>query len=182
MTKLPAPVERLWNDLEKMRAEVLREADGLSQRQVDWKPAENEWSVGELIDHLTLAEIATGKVTTKLTREAESAGALAPFPSDLTAFVALPLRPGGAAVQAPQVVWPQHGKAIGDLIATMKATRERSRQSIETLSRIDPRPLRFKHPLLGDLDLAQWWMLQAAHDGIHLAQMKAVKASPGFPK
>ena len=63
----------------------------------------------------------------------------------------------------------------------MKAARERSRQTIERLGAVDPRPLTFTHPRLGSLDLAQWWMLQAWHDGIHLEQLRGVKATPGFP-
>ena len=80
------------------------------------------------------------------------------------------------------MVWPSHGKPIGELLATMKATRERSRQSVEKLATVDPRRLIFKHLRFGDLDLGQWWTLQAAHDGIHLAQLREVKATPGFPK
>ena len=178
---LPRPVEQLWNELQTVRAQVLREAEGLSQAQADWKPSEKDWSVGEIIDHLTIAEIATGKLTTKLTREAEASGRLAAFPSDLTAFAALPAQPPGPA-EAPPVVWPSHGKSIGDLITTMKATRERSRQSIERLGTVDPRPLTFKHFRLGELDLAQWWILQAEHDGIHLAQIRDVKSTAHFPQ
>ena len=178
---LPKPVEALWSELEEVRADVLREAEGLSQRQADWRPGPNDWSVGEILDHLTIAEIATGKLTTKLTKEAEAAGASASWPSDLTALAPLPPDPPGPA-EAPQVVWPAAGKPIGDLIATMKATRQRSRQSIERLASVDPRKLRFKHFRLGDLDLAQWWQLQARHDGIHLAQLRAVKRAAEFPK
>ena len=152
----PKPVEVLWNALQSVRAQVLREADGLTQRQADWKPGERDWSVGEIVNHLTIAEIATGKLTTKLTREAGPA-------------------------EAPAVVWPEHGKPIKELISTMKATRERSRQSIEKLATVDPRPLTFKHFRFGDLDLAQWWTLQAEHDGIHLAQIRDIKRAPGFP-
>jgi hypothetical protein len=178
---LPKPVEALWTELQSVRAEVLRETDGLTQRQADWKPGERDWSVGEIVDHLTIAEIATGKLTTKLTREAEAARAPAPFPVDLAAFRSLPPAPPGPA-EAPAVVWPRHGKAIGDLLSTMKATRERSRQSIEKLATQDPRSLTFKHFRLGDLDLAQWWMLQAQHDGVHLVQIREVKRAPGFPR
>ncbi len=178
---LPTPVAQLWDELQAVRAQVLREAEGLSQAQADWKPSEQDWSVGEIIDHLTVAEIATGKLTTKLTREAGAAGTLGTFPSELTAFTPLPPEPSGPA-EAPPVVWPSHGKSIGELIATMKATRERSRQSIEKLGTVDPRRLTFKHLRYGDLDLAQWWVLQASHDGIHLAQLRDVKASSGFPE
>ena len=177
---LPKPVEQLWGELQTVRGQVLREAEGLSQGQVDWKPSERDWSVGEIIDHLTIAEIATGKLTTKLTREAEATGGLAPFPSDLAGFPPLPPGPPGPA-EAPPIVWPSYGKSIGELITAMKATRERSRQSIERLGGIDPRPLKFKHFRFGDLDLAQWWMLQAEHDGIHLVQIRDVKAAPNFP-
>jgi hypothetical protein len=177
----PEPVAKLWRDLEAVRADVLKEIDGLSQAQADWKPGEKDWSVGEIVHHLTIAEIATGKLTTKLTREAEAAGALKAFPTDLQEFAGLRAE-SAAAADAPPVVWPEPGKPIAGLIADMKATRERSRQSVEKLATVDPRPLVFKHFRLGDLDLSQWWQLQAQHDGIHLRQIREVKAAPGFPK
>ena len=80
------------------------------------------------------------------------------------------------------MVWPQHGKPIAELLATLRATRERSRQSMDRLAQCDPRALRFKHFSLGELDLAQWWRLQAEHDGQHLGQLREIKAAPGFPR
>jgi len=178
---LPEPVEALWSELESVRAEILGEADGLSQGQADWRPSEKEWSIGEVVHHLVLAEVATGKLTTKLTREAGAAGAPRGFPADLVAFKPFPAPPPGAA-DAPEVVWPERGRPIGELLSTMRATRERSRQSIEKLGSIDPRPLRFKHFRFGELDLSQWWQLQAHHDGLHLAQIRAIKGAAGFPR
>jgi hypothetical protein len=173
-------VERLWSDLESVRSELLTEVADLSQAQADWKPSDRDWSVGEIVHHLTLAEIATGKLTTKLTKEAQAGGAPAVFPHDLTEFGALPVRPEGPG-EAPQAVWPERGKPIGELIADLRAVRVRSRQSVERLATVDPRRLVFKHVRFGDLDLSQWWTLQAQHDRIHLAQIREVKAAPGFP-
>jgi len=92
--------------------------------------------------------------------------------------------PGGplGPADAPPVVWPGHGKSIDELIATMKATRARSRQSVERLATYDPRALTFKHFRLGEMDLGQWWRLQASHDLSHLEQLREVKAAPGFPR
>jgi hypothetical protein len=178
----PKPVEMLWSELERARAEVLREVEPLSQRQADWKPGEADWSIGEIVDHLTRAETATGKLTTKLLKEVQAGSAAAVFPHDLAEFGPLPPWPVGPPAQAPEVVWPTHGTPIGELLATMRATRERSRQSVERLGGCDPRALRFKHFSLGDMDLAQWWRLQAAHDLIHLRQIREVKAAVGFPR
>jgi DinB family protein len=159
---------------------VLREVEGLSQAQADWRPGENDWSVGEVVHHLTLAEVNTGKLTTKLTREADAAGTARPFPADLKELAPLHAAPAAGA-GAPPVVWPERARPITALVTEMKAVRERTRQSIDKLAAIDPRPLVFKHFRLGDLDLSQWWRLQVQHDGIHLAQIREVKSSPGFP-
>lgn len=178
---LPPVLETLWNQLQVVRQEVLKEAESLSQSQADWRPSAEDWSVGEILHHLTLAEINTGKLTSKLIKEAQAAGKLAPYPSELTAFTPLP-PPAPGPMEAPPVVRPEKGHLIGQLLGDMKSTRERSRQSIERLASVDPRPLTWKHFALGELNLAQWWMLQALHDGDHLQQLRAVKASPGFPK
>lgn len=176
----PKPVETLWRDLEDARAEVLREVEGLSQAQSAWRPGARDWSIGEVIDHLAIAEVATGKLTTKLTKEAAAGGAPAVFPHDLAEFVALPAAVTGAA-DAPPAVWPTAGKPFAELLATLRATRERSRQSFDRLAACDPRRLRFKHFRFGDLDLAQWWRLTAEHDRVHLAQIRDIKRAPGFP-
>jgi hypothetical protein len=177
---LPKPVAQLWDDLQAVRAEILGEVRALSQRQSDWKPTDREWSVGEVLHHLTAAEVNTGKLTTKLVKDAQAAGAPARFPDDLTAFAPVPRGAAGRA-EAPPMVWPDHGKPVGDLIEAITAARERSRQSIDKLAACDPRTLTFVHARLGKLDLAQWWLLTAEHDRDHLAQIRSLKAAPGFP-
>jgi len=178
---LPKPVQTLWDELQSVRGEVLREVEGLSQQQADWKPGEKDWSVGEVLHHLTIAEVATGKLTTKLFKDAAAAGTLSPYPAALDAL-GRPPRVSSGPSEAPPVVWPEAGKPIAELIAGMKATRERSRQSVERLATADPRPMKFNHFRFGDMDLGQWWTLQAEHDGIHLQQIRDVKSAPGFPK
>ncbi len=177
---LPIALEKIWEELESVRASVLKETEGLSQRQADWRLSERDWSVGELIHHLTLAELATGKLISKLMKEGGEKGLLRPYPVDVREFEPLPPQPPGPA-EAPSVVRPEHGHDLGKLVEEMKTTRARTRQNVERLATVDPRPLTFRHFQLGDLHLAQWVALQVRHDGIHLAQIRGVKASPGFP-
>jgi DinB family protein len=175
----PVPVEALWNDLQSVRSELLKETEGLSQAQADWRPAAQEWSVGEILHHLTLAEVGTGKLTSKLFKDAPQP--LPPFPADLKGFAPVPPAPPGPA-QAPEVVYPERGHALDRLIGDLKAIRERSRQSIERLAAVDPRGLRWRHFTLGEMDLAQWWLLHVRHEADHLGQLRAVKAAQGFPR
>lgn len=176
---LPPPLLAVWTGLEAARAEILREVEGLTQAQSEWRASAGDWSVGEILHHLTLAEVATGKLTSKLLKDAGDAPA--PFPAGLAALPPLPPWPPEVRAEAPPLVRPETGQPIGALLQAMRAARERSRQSLERLGAVDPRPLRWRHFALGELDLSQWWSLQARHDGDHLAQLRRVKASPGFP-
>ena len=175
---LPGPLDAIWTELEAGRAEVLREVDLLSQAQSEWRPTPGDWSIGEIVHHLTLAEVATGKLTSKLLKEAGPG--LAPFPAGLEAFTPLPAWPAGPA-EAPPVVRPERGHPIVELVRDMRAARERSRQSFERVGQVDPRPLTWRHFALGELNLAQWWMLQARHDRDHFGQLRRLKSAPGFP-
>lgn len=175
---LPPALDAVWRQMEAVRADVLREAERLSQAQSEWRPSDADWSVGEILHHLTLAEVATGKLTSKLLKDAGPG--LPPFPADLAAFTPLPEWQGPR--EAPPVVRPEKGHAIDQLRADMKAARERTGQTLERLAAVDPRRLTWRHFALGELDLGQWWMLQARHDSDHLQQLRRVKAAPGFPR
>jgi DinB superfamily len=180
---LPSEIETFWGKLQAARQEVLKEVEGLSQAQLDWRPAQQEWSIGEVIHHLTLGEISTGKLTTKLLREAEEAGTLSSRPEGQTFFDRLPPPPSPlptGAAQTPPHIWPEHGRSKPDLLAGIRAARVKSRQSFERVATIDPRPLVWRHATVGDLHLGQYWTLMLIHDGIHIEQIRKVKAEPAF--
>jgi len=171
-------MEAFWNETQANRAALLKEVEGLSQPQFDWRPGEKDWSVGEVIHHVTLAEINIGKLTTKLLREAEAAGALRPRPEGGVFFERVP--PPGP-MQAPRLIWPEHGRSKADLLAGIKAAREKSRHSFERVAQIDPRPLVWKHEFLGDMHLGQYWTIIRVHDLQHVEQIGKIKSAPGFP-
>ncbi len=175
---LPAPIEALWSDMESVRAELVKESEGLSQAQADWRVSDEEWSVGEILHHLILAEVGTGKLVSKLLKEAPQP--VPPFPPDLKGFTPLPPPPPGPA-RAPEVIYPERGHALEGLIADLRKTRERSRQAVERLAGVDPRVFKWRHPAFGELDLAQWWLLHVRHESDHLRQLRGVKAANGFP-
>ena len=175
---LPPPLETLWNELESVRADVLKEVDGLSQTQADWRPGEADWSAGEIIHHLMLSEVGTGKLTSKVLKEAGTG--VPGYPADLAALRPLPSLPAGP-LEAPPPTRPERGHPIAQLLADFRAARDRSRQSIERMAVVDFRGLTWRHASFGEMDLSQWWQLQAWHDADHLQQLRALRAGPGFP-
>ena len=175
---LPLPLETLWSELQSVRADILKEVEGCSQAQADWRPGQADWSAGEIIHHLLLAEVGTGKLTSKLLKDAGSG--VAPYPEGLSALRPLPSLPAGPT-EAPPATRPEREHPIGQLLTDFKAARERSRQSIERMGAVDFRRLTWTHAAFGEMDLSQWWQLQAWHDADHLRQLRTLKATPGFP-
>ena len=177
---LPVALDALARDLDAVRAEVHREADALSQAQADWRPTADDWSVGEILHHLTLAEINTGKLTSKLLKETGSA--VAPYP--LRPRRVRPLARRGRPGPARRRPSSARRRAIrsGSSSSDMRAARDRSHQSLERLAAVDPRTFTWRHFTLGEMDLGQWWMLHAHHDRDHLQQIRRIKKTPGFPR
>ncbi len=122
--------------------------------------------------------MGNGKLTSKLLREAPQP--LPPFPPDLTVFPPLPPPPSTPA-RAPEVIFPERGHPLSQLVADLRAVRARTRQAIERLAGVDPRVLRWRHMAFGEMDLSQWWQLHVRHEADHLQQLRAVKAASRFP-
>lgn len=174
-------LKAFWTDLQAARGEILAEVEGLSQPQFDWRPQEGEWSIGEVIHHLTLAEAATGKMQTRILREAEAAGSVRPYVPGAAVLDPLPPVLPGRATGAPAHIWPRHGLPIKELVGGIKAARERTRYNFERFAEIDPRALVWDHVFFGPIHLGQYWTMMLRHDQIHIPQLRAVKAAPGFP-
>lgn len=180
---LPPALQSLWDHMVDARQAIVKEIDGLSQPQFDWRPGVDDWSIGEIVHHLSLVDIASGKLTSKLLRQAEASGQSMPYPAaaETPDFIRLPSRDGHAPSQAPAFLGPEHGRPVADLLEELATMRRRARQSIERLASIDPRPLRWTHFAFGEVNVAQAWAINLANDRDHLGQIRAVKSSPGFP-
>jgi hypothetical protein len=67
------------DEIEAVRKAVLDSVITLSQANLDFTPAEDRWSIGEILHHLRLLEESAVRVLRKLAARAESAG-LGPDP------------------------------------------------------------------------------------------------------
>ena len=105
-------------------AQVLAEVEGLSQSQADWKPAPDQWSLGEVLHHLVLAEGIAGKMVSGAIKHAAEAGRLPPYPADVHAFPWQQPSPDDRwVVRVPEPAAPTHGQPIADLREAMAKQR-----------------------------------------------------------
>ncbi len=164
---LPAPLAEISSHLETERARLIEMLSGLSADETTRRPGPDQWSAAQLVDHLLLAEGFTNQLTQGMAAQAQASGDATGFPPDLKAFDPLP---EPRSMEAPPPIRPQKELPAQELIDALQAMRERTRSSFEALASLDPRRYRMDHPLFGELDLGQWWVIHPIHYEMHIAQ------------
>ena len=163
------------------RDRVIRESEKLTDAQWNFKPAPGRWSVGEVVEHLALAESFLFDLQQKTIGgpEAPADQRAATRGKDETIMTGVPDRTKKA--QAPEPLQP--GARLGSRAEVLAAFKERRAKTIAYASTTkDDLRSRVSDSPLGPVDAYQWLLFAAAHSERHLAQLLEVKADPNFPK
>ncbi len=171
---------RLVADLDALIAAVAP----LTQAQADWKPAPERWSAGEVLHHVVLANRTFAVVARKLIQQGRREG-LTAGPRTRRSWPRLrSIAEIGASgpVKNPDRVTPAPGLPIAALREELAESHAAVAAAIPALAGLDLGALRFPHPLGFELNLYQWIDIAGAHERRHLAQIRAITASPGFPR
>ncbi len=164
------------------RTALLREVDGLSSEQLAFRPQPGSWSIGEILDHLCLAERSMTRAVSRLLQHAAGLGQIGepgamPPPSrgiDLAIYNRL--------AGAPESVLPSPDRPLERLLSGLQESRERLE---EVMARADGRVVgnvTLPHFQLGELNFYQWLEVEGAHEVKHLQQICRIKSQPGFPR
>jgi len=163
----------------KTRDLVHRTAHGLTPAQLQYRPDASRWSVAENLEHMTIVE---QHILTGLTRTLQKT----PDPSKKPAMTDEQLLANfGRVVQpitAPEPLRPTSRWPLSNLLTEFDAARQRTIEFATTAA--DTMELRhyfMPHPLFGELDCYQWFILAAGHSERHCNQCATIKASAGFP-
>ena len=175
-------LNELWQKNADARQAIRDEVRGLSEAQLAFRPEPGRWSIGEVLDHLCLAERAMIRSISRLLQHAAGLGQIAepgsmelpPRHIDLDLYN----RPAGA----PESVLPSPDRPLERLLAGLDESRQRL---LEVTKRADGRVvgnLTLPHFQLGEINFYQWLSVQGAHEAKHLEQIRRIKSSPAFPK
>lgn len=171
-------------DVEHARARVLEAVAGVTSAQGAWKPAPEEWSIAECLEHLCLAEQnginGMWKVLESVRGGAAPAGgerAIRGLSIEEILRRFAPPNPQAPEMARPRLFGPlaYWSAAFGGLTPLL-ATFARAVAPLDLEAVIHP------HPALGPLDARQRLELLRAHMDIHRGQIEAVKRRPGYPR
>lgn len=158
------------------RKQYLDMVESATPAQWSFKPAPEKWSLGEVAEHLALTEPFLAEYALSgLKNSAPDPGAkkladeaIVKMISDRTnkASAPEPLKPGGKLSRE-------------EVIARFKRARDRNIEWISTTG--DPVRGSWVRSAVGTLDVYQMMLMIGAHTERHLAQMREVQGSAGYP-
>ena len=154
--------------LDAVHAELKTTVNGVDPALLSKRPAENEWSVAEVIEHLCLVEGAVMKgINAKLNQPPVKVSFLKKFfPMRI---VSLRMK----RLQAPKYVQPANDlPPLDELLKKFDAVRAHTK---EVCIKEGPERLRqvcLKHPYFGDMDGAAAVSMVAFHEQRHLKQIR----------
>jgi hypothetical protein len=194
-----------------VRALTLAALAPLSQAQLDFSARPGRWSVGEVADHLLLAESQyrdeIGRLIDLLRagrrpyiKRSFAEANVSPFflPDSVLALLETPFSIIGRfvpdAVRAvvtelpllptrnPDFATPRPGRPAAAITADLAWSINKTRDLIVANPDIDFTQLVSEHPLMGRTNVPQILTFLARHERRHQAQMERVRSEPGFPR
>ena len=173
----------LVEHLTTTRDQVLAESAKLTDAQWTFKAAPDRWSVGEVVQHLVLAEPFLFDAQQKLISGPPATAEQLAAAKGKEEMIRKVIPDRTKKVQAPEPLQPTTATKVGGQAETVAAFRDRRAKTIDyaTNTKDDLRGHISDSPL-GSLDAYQWLVFIAAHSERHLAQIREVKADPKFPK
>src|SRR5258706_6874264 len=197
--------------LQQTRSETLRLGSGINQAQSDFVPAPGKWWVGEVLDHLLLAESFYRRIIAQLIELkksgvrpvirngfAEVNGSIAYIPKSVlpmleipftifNMFVPTPVRElmtqfRVVPAQIPDMATPRASRPVAELRQELKASSEETTALFHANPQLDYREMRYSHPLLGDNSVLQLLRILSMHERRHQSQIQDVLRSRQFPR
>jgi uncharacterized damage-inducible protein DinB len=167
---------------ERAQERFIAAVSNLTEAQGGFRTAENQWTIAEIVEHISIVNDGMLRITHKLLKEAEAAPK--PPKADLnlghTALDENGEQP--PPFQAPERAHPKGGASIEDSLAKLRATLAGFAEIQPRLEAVDLSEQMFSHPAFGPINAYQWMVLLGEHEDRHRGQIERLKATAGFPR
>jgi len=160
---------------EQAREELLKEVDKLTDEEINKKPAGDQWSIRQIMEHLILMEDGITKtVAAQLTSEDKNTTSDKPIELTINRE---------KKVQAPDFAVPGNDYVTLNVLKQKLAyTHAQLNQLAEHADDEELAARSYPHPIFGELNLKQWLPFVGYHEKRHIDQIKEVKKALGLEK
>lgn len=178
----------LLDELKIIAGEALQTFGGLTAQQLNWKPAPDEWSVGQCFEHLvvtnrsfypTMEAIARGE------RKSNAWERLSPFSGMFGRMVLRALAPGSnRKFKAPRAIRPSSSEVDARIISIFVEHQDEMAAVMSRAADADMKRTVVTSPIsrLVTYTLGDAFRIVVAHERRHFEQARRVTQREGFPR
>ncbi|MEO8042019.1 MAG: DinB family protein [Acidobacteriota bacterium] len=169
--------EDIYNSNNKVRSRLKEVVSSLTEEQMSALPDGEEWTVAQIVEHISMVDESAMKICAKLLKKAQDAGKI----SDGSVVISDNFLQKGSEVaqmklNAPDVVQPTAGKTIPESIAKLDENTEQLEQLRALFESVDGTDIKFPHPFFGEISAQEWLALKGGHEMRHIKQIEKVLA------
>lgn len=179
-------LSNLIAELEKVSADTQEKFGALSNEQLNWKPAENSWSVGQCFDHLIRSNMEMEPVVKLVdgTSRMNFWEKVSPFSGMLGGFLVSSMMKDERKFKAPSKAIVPPSDVPADVVAQFIEQQAGVIDTIKAADKFDWKKTRVTSPFMSLItySLNDAFKIVVEHEKRHMRQAARVMQADGFPR
>ena len=178
----------LISEVDTIAAQVQQIFGALTPSQVNWKPNDTEWSIGQCFDHMIIATTAYCPTLRQIIAGTKQPSFYQRLPWLPSVFGPLVIRAlsldASRNARAPKVFHPTHSAVDGQIIGRFLHHQQELRSLMQASNNVDVARTIVTSPAstMITYSLIDAYRIIIVHEQLHLAQAQRLLRSPGFPE
>jgi len=168
--------EEVINFLDSQRNELRTAIDSIPAAARNTQPTANQWSVAQVLDHLTIVEKRVAAGVGKWIADAQANG-LAQETETTSVSGTIPIErilDRSRKVEAPEAIRPRTDVDAETAWTDLEQARANLRTAFLTGDGFALGQVVQTHPVLGPINVYQWMLFCASHEGRHTLQIREI--------
>lgn len=158
----------------KIRGKLLETLASVNERQAEARPGGEEWSISQIVEHVSIVAGGMYRICAKLLLKAEKSNQLSDGNIDLGEFFKKANGIAEVKLEAPEFVRPKGDRPIAESVKVLEENQKSFRELQPLFEKYDANSNKYPHPFLGDLSALEWLALAGGHEARHLKQIKKI--------
>ncbi|HJZ79294.1 MAG TPA: DinB family protein [Pyrinomonadaceae bacterium] len=166
--------EEVLNYLDQTRSELRAAVDSVPSQARNTKPADDRWSVAQVLDHLAIAHRLVAATVSKSIAEARATG-LGPETATTSVLHTIPaerILDRTRKVQAPERILPRADVDAETAWSGLEQAHAQLRAALLSGDGLALEQVIKPHPVLGPLNMYQWTLFNGSHEARHTLQIR----------
>ena len=159
--------------LDQTRTELRAAVDAVPSTARNTKPAADQWSVAQILDHLAIAHNRVAAGVSKWIAEAKANG-IGPDTATSSVVGTIPterILDRSQKVQAPETILPRSEVDAETAWTDLELAREKLRAAFLSGDGLALDQVTQPHPVLGPINMYQWVLFSGSHEARHTLQI-----------